>query len=148
MEGKGGREVATGRRAGAGAGCCTTAGGAGGGGASAGAGGRQAGRVRASGRARGIYSALPRHGSGRGIAAPRSMARQELPRQLSPKPIVATSDLCRATMHGAAQAFGRVRVIGAAKSVSLKKTYSVRFKISYKKMLKLKKNSWACGRRD
>ena len=102
---------------------------------------RQAGGQGACGRARGIYSALPRHGSGRGTAAPRSVVRQQLPRQRSPKPVVATSVRCRATMHGAAQAFGRARAIGAAKSVSLKKTYSVRFKISYQKVLKLKKKS-------
>ena len=42
--------------------------------------------------------------------------------------------------HGAAQAFGRARAIGVTKSVSLKKTCSVRFKISYQKVLKLKKN--------
>jgi len=47
--------------------------------------------------------------------------------------------LCRATMHGATQAFGRARTIGAAKSVSLKKTYRVRFKINFQKVLKLKK---------
>ena len=51
----------------------------------------------------------------------------------------ATSALCRATMHGAAQVFGRARAIGVAKSVSLKKTESVRFKIKFKKVLKLKK---------
>ena len=61
---------------------------------------------------------LPHHVSGRGTAVPRSMARQELPRQRSPKPALATSALCRATMHDGAQAFGRVRAIGAAKSVS------------------------------
>ena len=54
-------------------------------------------------------------------------------------PVVATSDLCRATMHGVAQAFGRARAIGAAKSVSFKKTDHVRFKISFQKVLKLKK---------
>ena len=35
--------------------------------------------------------------------------------------VAATSGLCRTAMHGAAKAFGRARVIGAAKSVSLKK---------------------------
>ena len=47
-------------------------------------------------------------------------------------PVVATSASCRATMHDAAQAFGRARVICAAKSVSffLKKSNRVRFKIS------------------
>ena len=76
--------------------------------------------ARVGGTGRGIYSALPRHGSGRGTVALRSMARQELPRQRPPKPVVATSDLCRATMHGAAQAFDHARAIGAAESVSLK----------------------------
>ena len=63
-------------------------------------------------------AALPRHGSGHSTAAPR----------------------CRATMHGAAQVFGRARAIGVAKSVSFKKPKSVRFKISFEKVLKLKKN--------
>jgi len=54
-------------------------------------------------------------------------------------PVVATSASCRATMHGVAQAFGHARAIGAAKSVSLKKNDRVRFKISFQKMLKLKK---------
>ena len=43
-------------------------------------------------------------------------------------------------MHGAAQAFGHARAIGAAKSVSLKKIDRVRFKINFQKVLKLKKN--------
>ena len=51
-------------------------------------------------------------------------------------PVVASSDLCRATMHGAAQALNRARAIGAAKSVSFKKTDRVRFKISFQKVLK------------
>jgi len=92
--------------------------------------------TRAGGTGRGIYLALPRHGSGRGTAAPCMVARQELPRQRSPKSVVTMSDRCRATMHGAAQAFGRASAIGAAKSVSLKKTCSVRFKISFQKVLK------------
>ena len=41
--------------------------------------------------------------------------------QRSAIPVAATSAICRATMHGAAQAFGRAREIDAAKSVSLKK---------------------------
>jgi hypothetical protein len=86
-----------------------------------------------------FYSALPRQRSGRGSAAPRSVARQALPRQRSAISVAATSALCRATMHGAAQAFGRARPLGAAKSVSLKKTDRVKFKISFKKMLILKK---------
>ena len=69
-------------------------------------------------------------GTGRGVsfgsaAAPRSMARQTLPRHRSAIPVAATSALCRATMHGAAQAFGRARAIGAAKSVSFKKKPTV-----------------------
>ena len=100
----------------------------------------RAGCVRAGRLARGIYMVLPRHGSGRDTATPRSVARQELPCQRSPRSALATSALCRATMHGAAQAFGRARAIGAAKSVSFKKTSSVRFKINFQKVLKLKKN--------
>ena len=114
-------------------GCCAVASD---GWASAGAGGRRAGRV---GRhVVFIRLCAPRI---RARATPRSVARQELPHQRSPKLVVATSDLCRATMHGAAQAFGRARAISASKSVSLKKTKSVRFKISFEKMLKLKKKS-------
>ena len=64
-----------------------------------------------------------------------------LPRQRSALLVVATSALCRATMHGATQVFGHARTICAVKSVSLKKTDSVRFKISFQKVLKLKKNS-------
>ena len=48
-------------------------------------------------------------------------------------PVVATSASCRATMHGAAQAFGRARAIGAAKSVSLKKTTVLDLKLVSKK---------------
>ena len=95
--------------------------------------------ARWCGCAGGIYMVLPRHVSGRGTAAPRSVARQDLPRQRSPNPVVATLAHCRATMHGAAQAFGRAMIIGATKSVSLTKTDSVRFRISLQKMLKLKK---------
>ena len=54
-------------------------------------------------------------------------------------PVVATSVSCRATMYGAAHAFGRARAIGATKNVSFKKIESVRFKISFEKVLKLKK---------
>ena len=43
-------------------------------------------------------------------------------------------------MHGAAQAFRRAMALGAAKSVSFEKKDSVRFKISFKKVLKLKKS--------
>jgi len=96
--------------------------GVGGGGA---AGGRRAwgvnggaGRGACGGLARDIYLAMPRHGSERGSAAPRSVARQALPRQRSVISVAATSALCRATMHGAAQAFCRTRAIGVAKNVS------------------------------
>ena len=44
-------------------------------------------------------------------------------------------------MHGAAQAFSRAMAIGVAKSVSFKKTKSVIFKISFQKVLKLKKST-------
>ena len=49
-----------------------------------------------------------------GAALPRGRA---LPRQRSAFLVAATSDLCRATMHGAAQAFDHARAIGAAKGV-------------------------------
>ena len=65
------------------------------------AGGR-AGVRAGGGLARDIYSALPLHGSGRGSAASRSVARQALPCQRSAIPVAATSALYRATMHGAA----------------------------------------------
>jgi len=39
--------------------------------------------------------------------------------------VAATSGLCRAAMHGATQAFGRARAIGAAKNISLKKKQTV-----------------------
>jgi len=68
--------------------------------------------------AAGFYLAQTRHDPWRGTAAPRSLARQALPRQRSALLVTAMSAMCRATMHGAAQAFGRVRAIGAAKSVS------------------------------
>ena len=57
----------------------------------------------------------------------------------APSAVAATSALCRATIHGAAQTFGRARAIGAAKIVSLKKIGGGRFKISFQKVLKLKK---------
>jgi len=69
----------------------------------------------------GFYLPLPHHGSWRGTATPRLVARQALPRHRSSIPVVATSAHCRATMHGAAQAFSCAIAIGAAKSVSLKK---------------------------
>ena len=76
-----------------------------------------------------------------GAAVPRQerWRGRAMPRQRSALLVAATSALCRASMHGAAQAFGHVRAIGAAKSVSLKKIVSVRFKIILKKGLKLKK---------
>ena len=78
-------------------------------------------------------AALPRQDRWRGRA---------LPRHRSALLVSATSALCRAAMHGVAQAFGRARAIGAAKNVSfLKKTENIRFKISFKKVLKLKKKS-------
>jgi len=82
---------------------------------------------------------VPRHALWRGTAALRWVARQALPRQRSAFPVVATSAPCRVTMHDAAQAFGHAMAIGAATSVSLKKTDIVRFKISFQKVLKLKK---------
>jgi len=57
-------------------------------------------------------AALPRQDRWRGRA---------LPRQRPALLVAATSAICRATMHGAAQVFGRARAIGAAKSVSFKK---------------------------
>jgi len=68
-----------------------------------------------------LYPALPHHGSGRGTAALRSVARQALPRHRSAFAVVATSATCRATMHGAAQDFRRAMAIGAAKSISFEK---------------------------
>jgi len=59
---------------------------------------------------------LPRRDGWRGTAAPRSVARQALPRQRSAISVVATSARCCAM-----QAFGRARAIGAAKSFSFKK---------------------------
>ena len=136
--GLGGRAVLGGGRAGAGRR---------GGGRRFGAGGRngQAALLRCSGnggcsatsgRGRGgrFYSALSRHGLGRDSAAPRSVARQALPRQRSATPVPTMSVLCRGTMHDAAQAFGRARTIGAAKSVSfLKKPTVLDFKLVSKK---------------
>ena len=96
MEGKGGREAATEGQAGGG----------------------RSGQTRASGlatRGAGLAAGLLF-----GSAAPRSVARQALPRQLSAFPVVAMSAPRRATMHGVAQAFGRAMAIDAAKSVSFK----------------------------
>ena len=87
----------------------------------------------------GFYLAQPRHDPWRGTAAPRWVARRTLTRQRSSLLVAATSALCRA------------RAIGAAKSVSLKKIDSVRFKIIFKKGLKLKKipagqHTWVHGK--
>ena len=90
----------------------------------------------AEGSAAGFYLAQTRHDPWCGIAAPRSLARQTLPRQRSVFLVAATSALCLATMHSAAQAFGRAMTIDAAKSVSLKEINSVIFKIILKKGLK------------
>jgi len=83
------------------------------------------GACERAGLARGIYLAQPRHGSGRGTAAPSSVARQDLPRHRSPRPAHATSTLCRATIHDTTQAFDRVRAIGTAKSVCFFKKITV-----------------------
>ena len=76
---------------------------------------------------------LPRREWWRGGAAPRSVARQTLPRHRSALRSSPRQPSRRATMHGTAQAFGRARAIGAAKSVS--------FKIKNPMMLDLKLNS-------
>ena len=100
MEGKGGRAASTEGQAGGGRGGQARAGGL---------------AARTSGTGRGaLYSALPHHGSGRGTAAPRSVARQALPRQRSAFPVVATLAPCHATM-----------AIGVAKSVGFKEKNSV-----------------------
>jgi len=64
--------------------------------------------------------ALPRRDGRRGLAASRSVAWQSLATSMVIVLVTATSDLCRATMHGVAQVFGRAKAINAAKSVSLK----------------------------
>ena len=57
-----------------------------------------------------------------------------LPRQRLALLVAATSALCRATMHDAAEAFGHARAIGAVKSVSFKKKPRVSdLKLSSKK---------------
>ena len=50
--------------------------------------------------ARAVCLVEPRHATGRGTAASRSVTRQALPRQRSAISVAATSALCRATMHG------------------------------------------------
>ena len=57
-----------------------------------------------------------------------------LPRLRSALLVAATSALCSASMYGAAWAFGRVRAIGAAKSVSFeKKNHTARDTVVQKK---------------
>ena len=74
----------------------------------------------------------------RGSAVLISVARQALPRHRSAIPVVATSAPYRATMHGAAQAFSRVRIIDTVKSVSLKKSMVLDLKL-ISKSVKIKK---------
>ena len=102
------------------------------------AGGRALRGVRAGGLARDIYLVLSCRAPWHVSAAPRSVARQTLPRHRSAARSSPRHPSHRATMHGAAQAFRRVMAIGAAKSVSFgeKKLNSVRFKISLQKVLK------------
>ena len=75
------------------------------------------------------------HAMDHGAALPRRDRWRDraLPRQRPAFLVAATSALCRATMHGAAQAFGYARAIGAAKSVSLKKPRVLDLKLSSKK---------------
>ena len=77
--------------------------------------------------------ALPRRDGRRGLAASRSVAWQSLATSMVIVLVTATSDLCRATMHGVAQVFGRARVIGVAKSVSFKKPTVLDLKLVLKK---------------
>ena len=77
-------------------------------------------RCSGSGTGRGGgYTRLCR-ATDQGAALPRQDRWRDraLPRQRPALPVAATSALCRAAMHSAAQAFGRARAIGAAKSVS------------------------------
>ena len=78
--------------------------------------------ARAAGLRGGGYTRLCR-AMDQGAALPRQdrWRGRTLPRQRPALPVAATSALCRAAMHGAAQAFGHVRVIGAAKTVSFLK---------------------------
>ena len=114
MEGKGGREAATEGQAPIALGSAGQAGGAAG--RREGAAGKRPGAE--AGRRGGIYLALSRHRSGRGKAAPRSVARQTLPRHRSTPRSSPRHPSRRATIHGAAQAFRRAREIDAAKSIS------------------------------
>ena len=70
-----------------------------------------------------------------GTALPRQdrWRSRALPRQRSALLVAATSAPCRAAMHDATQTFGRARAIGAAKSVSLKKTRVLNLKLVSKK---------------
>ena len=77
MEGKGGREAATEGRAGSGLPAFVARRPSAG---ERGHGGQMALLLGQRDWQRGFYSALPRHGSGHGSAAPRSVARQALPR--------------------------------------------------------------------
>ena len=88
--------------------------------------GGRAARGQAGGRAaRGRYLSGP--------AAPRSVARQTLPRHRSAPRSSPRHPSRRATMHGAAQAFRHAMQIGAAKSVSFEKKTVFDLKIVYKK---------------
>ena len=91
------------------------------------------GRQQCSASADELILSLPRHKLWRVTAAPRSVARQTLPRHRSAPPVFATSSSRRVTMHGATQVFSRARAIGAGKSVS--------FKIKKPIVLDLKLNS-------
>ena len=87
-------------------------------------------RARGSG---GDYTGLCR-ATDQGAALPRQdrWRGRALPRQRSAVMVAATSGLYGVAVHGAAQAFARVREIDAVKNISLKKTDSVRFKIILK----------------
>jgi hypothetical protein len=52
----------------------------------------------------------------------------------------ATSPPCHAAMHGATEWFGRAIALGTGKSVSFLKKFSVKFKNSFQKVLKIKKS--------
>ena len=70
---------------------------------------------------RDIYLVLPHNAPWRVTAAPRSVARQTLPRHRSAAPVVATSSSCRAM------------AIGLAKSISFEKKTVLDLKLVYKK---------------
>ena len=75
------------------------------------------------------------HATDQGAALPRQdrWRGRALPRQRSALLVTAMSAPCRAAMHDATQTFGRARTIGAAKSVSLKKTTVLDLKLVSKK---------------